>query len=113
MVQLKEFVRSTLVQIAEGVKQAQDDVTKVNARVNPVRDVAELGPHRDNEFGGNFTRLAEFDVAVEAIEETSSRGGLGVIVAAIGFGVQHKAGESTSAASRVKFTVPILLPPGR
>ena len=36
MMELKDFVRETIVSIVTGVKEAQDAVTGTGARINPV-----------------------------------------------------------------------------
>jgi len=110
VIQLKEFVQSTLVEIVEGVRAAQVEAEKIGANINPTQLENVTAMHGKN---WNVAQTVEFDVAVSASDEGSSKGGIGVFVAGVGLGVQHKTAELTSALSRIRFSVPILLSPGR
>lgn len=65
---------------------------------------------------GNLRRpveTVEFDVAVVAVEEGEKKGGIGIMVGSVGIGGQGKAATSNTSESRLKFTVPIILPQPR
>src|SRR5262245_23531827 len=111
MVQLKDFVKSTLIQIAQGVAEAQEEAAGLGAFVNPIRLAGTSG--RWDRDTANVASTVEFDVAVQATEGTSTKSGIGVAVASLVLGTQVRADESAAATSRIKFSVDILLPPGR
>jgi hypothetical protein len=113
MVQLKEFVQSSLVQIIEAVKGAQGEVEKLGGGINPVGLSGSIKDRLLDPNTRQYSEMIEFDIAVSASEEASSKGRIGVVVAAIGLGVQHRTGESTSALSRIKFNVPVMFPAGK
>ena len=52
----------------------------------------------------------EFDVAVTASTGTATKGGIGIMVGAIGLGSQGKSEAQDSSISRIKFLVPMVLP---
>lgn len=103
---LKDFVKASLQQILEGVKEAQasDPDGNINASNYGI-------PVGKNVFSANdlgiFT-LVEFDVAVSA--ETSGKGdaNLKVFGVGLGGGGEHKAGS----ANRIAFAIPVRLPDG-
>jgi len=76
------------------------------ARINPHASGSGL---RTN-IEGNTIQMVEFDVAVQATEGDSTKRGVGVMVAAIGLGAQQQSDEGRSTTSRVKFSVPVVLP---
>lgn len=53
----------------------------------------------------------EFDVAVTATQSDQAQGGIGLVAGVFGAGVKGKTGSENSQVSRIKFTVPIVLPP--
>ncbi|EJM98893.1 hypothetical protein [Phyllobacterium sp. YR531] len=103
---LKDFIASSLQQIVEGVKLAQQ--AEGGDNVNATLVSTDLGGNLINSGAyGLFTRV-DFDVAVSA--ETSGKGGANLKVFGVGFegGGEHKSG----AANRLAFSVPVRLPDG-
>lgn len=115
---LQQFIKETLIQIAGGIREADEAVAGNGAAVNP-RDVVHNksgeGPYGyyAEDSKGSYRRpvqSVEFDVVVTASEETETKGGIGIHVGAIGLGSAGKSGRDSSSESRIKFAVPILLP---
>lgn len=114
---LQEFVSQALIQIAAGLKEADEELLKVGAIVNP-RHVTGAGADKDNVYGyvageRKYLRAVhsvEFDVAVTAVEGKETKGGIGIVVGTIGLGSQGRSEQSSTSVSRIKFCVPIALP---
>lgn len=110
--ELKDFVSATLRSIIDGVKDAQDHAAKSGARINPLglhsRDLKRI-PLFERETK-NILREIEFDVAVTTTEGTQSKGGIGIFVGSVGVGAQGQSEAANSTVSRIKFSVPVLLP---
>jgi len=99
---LQEFVSETLKEIIAGVKEAKSFAASQGAMVNPPID-----------RGGrpaNLIKDVEFDVAVISTEGTETKKGAGIFVAGIGVGAKGKVDMSNSTVSRIKFSVPVILP---
>ena len=119
---LKTFIKETLVQIAEGVQTAGGEMRKKGGFVNPRNvsiDLADGNPVyqylEDLQDGADFRRpveVVDFDIAIAASEGTESKGGIGIMVGTIGLGSQGKSDAERSTQSRVKFRIPIVLPNG-
>jgi hypothetical protein len=118
--QLQEFVTTSIVQIVKGIENAVDQLKDSTAIVSPGTVVAA---HKDWQASCSYyapnakhsTRVihsVEFDVAVYASEGKETKGGIGIMVGTIGLGSQGKSDVSSSSQSRLKFTVPIVLPAG-
>ena len=103
--ELKDFVSQTLVDIAEGVRDAQE---KLSSNENPTR----IAPRPD--FGPMATafdqvkQIVEFDVAVTSEERKQTKGGIGVMLAPVALGSQGQSTTQSSTVSRLKFTVPVI-----
>lgn len=116
---LATFVKESLVQIARGIEEANSALAGTSAQVNPRNIVPS--PKGDTKFYGylnetdsnNYMRVVqeiEFDVAVHATEGTETKGGIGIMVGAVGIGSQGKSQAGNSSESRLKFNIPMVLP---
>ena len=88
---VKEFVKETLRQIVEGVREAKDE-TADKCQIAPV---------------GNQREKVEFDIAVTVDEEKTKEKGAGVSVWALKAGAIGQSTVSTNTVHRIKFPVPI------
>jgi hypothetical protein len=111
---LNKFIGDSLKQIIDGVLDAQKFAQKHDARINP----NGLQHSKDRLFwdpasGTSLERsaqLVEFDLAVTVQEGKKARGGVGVMLAVMGLGAELKGETSSLAISRIKFSVPLVLP---
>jgi hypothetical protein len=110
---LQEFVAESLSQIILGVKQAQSSVASTGAQVAPLMrttiDKDSIGQAEGN--AGQPVYTVDFDIAVMATEGKGTKGGIGVVVGSIGLGSQGQSESKNSHESRIRFKVPLLLPP--
>jgi hypothetical protein len=109
---LKDFVKESIVQIATGVKESQEAVREVGGYTCPA---VRLRPRGDSHLthlpDGRNIFLVDFDVALTVSESTDADVGAKLKVASIvdiGGGVGTTTG--TTATSRVTFQVPLALP---
>lgn len=110
---LKEFVRETLVQIATGVKDAQSEVRAMGGIVNP----ATQNPSTSgNSYFASVDELhhvflVDFDVAVTVAENTGTNAQAKLNVATIlSLGAGGQSANSSAASNRLTFKVPLALP---
>ncbi len=99
---LQEFVSQTLVQIIQGVKDAQQEARKHGGKVNPDQS--------HSPFPGKDIQNVEFDVALTVTEGTGTKGGMGLVVGPLALGTQGESKAQNSSVSRVRFSVPVRLP---
>jgi hypothetical protein len=109
---LKSFVAQTLIQIVEGVKEAGSAVEAVGATVNPPfageRPKASSSYHTGS---GRLAQCVEFDVALTVTEGTETKGGIGVFSGVVNLGSSGQSNNENVTVSRLKFIVPVELPP--
>jgi hypothetical protein len=105
---LETFIAETLRQIVKGVKIAQQHEDCAGAKIVP---------HTiENKRGGTTRYLAEgvqgidFDVAVTVTEGSEKKGGIGVLTGVLGIGGQASTNAAIGSVSRIKFSVPVILP---
>jgi hypothetical protein len=110
---LKEFISSSLTQIVEGIRDAQERSTGSGAWISPLGDnmPSRAGAQHISSVGGyQYLDEVKFDVTISVTEEISggAKGSLKIMSVAIGAG-----GEIASqhgAVSRVQFAVPVVWP---
>ena len=107
--ELNQFVAESIKQIIDGVCEAQVHARDVRAAVNP-SDV-NTNEHTGHVLYHNVPlQNVEFDVAVSATEGSGNEGGAGLFVGPVAIGTRGQSEASSTAVSRIKFTVPMALP---
>ena len=112
--ELQEFIRETLSQIAAGIEAAQTEVRDCGGFVNPAHRVSPKGSN-ESHFGvldtGQNIFLVDFDVAVTVIEESGAEAGAKLKVASmLSLGAGAETSNSSSATNKISFKVPLALP---
>jgi hypothetical protein len=101
-IELKDFIRDTLVQIASGITEANDEV----------KDRSGEGPRMPFSLRrniGDSSRIpgVSFDIAVVATKNQKDKAGFMVALASIGGGAATEKGFGGETAHRIKFEVGI------
>lgn len=115
--ELQEFISSTLVQIARGIESAASQLKGSKAIVNP-RNVATSNNKNEHIYGylntqnkyHKVVQRVDFDVAVTAEKGKETKSGIGISVGTIVVGSQGKSDAANSTVSRIRFSIPIVLP---
>jgi hypothetical protein len=108
-VELKDFVRATLEQIVEGTAAAQEAIQEKGGLVNP----ANVQYRKDgawNSYEDAVPQDVVFDVALTATDKRGSSEGIGVFLGSISLGKKNEAGIEHVAITKVRFSVPLVLP---
>ena len=109
--ELKEFVRETIEQIVEGVSAAQDNIKDKGAVINP----SEMEFYKDGNWS-NFSHAmpqeVEFDMGLTSTDTKGSAEGVGVFLGSISLGKKNDVGVENIAMTKVRFSVPLVLPVG-
>lgn len=112
---LKDFIKNTLVQIVDGVLEAEKELESRNASVNPIGgifDQKQIGG-RTWSFEDGITETVNFDVALTNSEKEGTSGGIGVLLGSISLGAKGSSEETITSVTRIKFNIPLLLPTGK
>ena len=109
--ELESFIEASMRQIIGGLHKASTFAAEHGAAINPVQDQWRFGEgiYFDRSSGRALTNV-EFDIAVTATEESKKKDGIGVAVAQIMLGTQKEVSGASQHLSRIKFSVPVVLP---
>lgn len=115
IITLKDFVRESLIELINGVAEAQANLPQ-GAHVNPAGTYFHEGRpiyYEGKAANGHYGTVVEFDVAVTATEKGGSTGGVGVFFAGITAGGRADKGSEEITANRMKFSVPVFYSVGK
>ncbi len=116
---LREFVKESIVQIAKGIEEANEELAESSAMVNPFHIVANSDsaqayartrPPSQNNPEARIVEKVQFDVAVVAESGEEGSAGAKLSIASIGIGAQGKVESSNKSESRIQFTIPVVYP---
>jgi hypothetical protein len=108
--ELKEFVTETIVQITQGVKDAQEQIKDTGALINPMTWDSNGGILSGIRNGCRNTQNIKMDIAVTVMENSGKKAGIGIVASVFKVGASNEESDSNSTTSRIEFNVPISLP---
>ena len=109
--ELRDFVKATLEQIVDGASEAQNAIAAKGGIVNPT----SMSFQKDgswNTYNHAMPQEVVFDVALTATDKRGSSEGIGVFLGSISLGKKNDTGVEQVAITKVRFSVPLVLPPG-
>lgn len=109
--ELREFVRETLVQITDGVKEAQDLCKDKGGLVNPMLQVKTCNSakyrHNDSDYPATEVK---FNVGLTETSVDGNKTGIGVFLGKISLGKEREKGNEMQAVTGVEFSVTVVFP---
>ena len=102
---LKDFVKETLVQITEGIKEAQDECKKSGGLVNPMLSVRtcndEKYHHADSDYPAT---MVNFKVGLTESNNKGDKTGIGVFLGKVSLGKEGSKEHETQSVTGVEFS---------
>lgn len=110
--ELRDFVSETLIQIVEGVSLAQERSSSLGAHVNPTLtgSTGDAVQHGYLRSADGAAQIVGFDVALTVTKGKGAKSGIGIIDGTVTLGSSGQSSAENSSVSRVKFSVPLILP---
>jgi len=106
---LEDFIKTTLTEIVAGVAAAKTEMQKHGCNAGSIPMFGDVKGVR-TDTNGRQIQVVEFDIALTDTSATDTKGGIGVFLGAVNLGSQGASRGESSAASRIKFSVPLVLP---
>lgn len=108
---LQEFIKTALIDIVAGVAQASEAANAHGANVGSMK---LYGWTKENKVvtdeNEHPVATVEFDIALAEANSKDTKGGIGVYLGGVGLGSQGASHGEASTHSRIKFSVPVVLP---
>jgi len=119
--ELKEFIKASLVQINQAIEESNEELKDSEALINPSgvqinSDKSQAYGRQSHQAGHHELKTVQkidFDVAVYAQDDQKTGGGAKISIASIGIGANTEVNFSNKSESRLKFTIPVIYPEGK
>jgi hypothetical protein len=107
---IKDFVENSLIQIVEGVVNANTKLKEMGAKVSSkdIRPLRESTTY--NQVTNQVVNLVDFDLALTVSDKDSSGIGGGIKITSFTIGGQSQNESTKQTVSRIKFSIPLTLP---
>lgn len=109
--ELKDFIRETLIQITNGVIEAQEFVKGTGCYINPEGfnlDSSQIKSGFNKQY--RSVQKIKLSIAINVLENTEKKAGIGVMAAFLSAGTSSKNSDSNSTLNHIEFEIPISLP---
>jgi hypothetical protein len=109
--ELKEFVKETLLQVVQGVKEAQEAAKEYNAAINPLQykhTTDTVGAKLDDKY--HPVQNISFEVSLTSSSDEGNKSGIGVFLGSLSIGTSDTENNKRVSMTNIKFSVPVVLP---
>lgn len=109
--ELKEFIKDTVTQIADAVTELNGGDSKYQLTVNPIGSLFDSNDSalRKSRQTCRITNI-DFDLSLVVSENKGSGAKVGVFASIIGAGVSANENTQNEYVSKIKFSLPVSLP---
>lgn len=108
---LKEFVKETLVQITQGVKEAQVECKEIGGLVNPMLSVKTCNDEVYKHDGKDYPATkVSFNVALTEANNKGDKTGIGVFLGKVSLGKEANKESEKQTVTSVEFSVTVVFP---
>lgn len=107
--ELKEFIKQTLVQITNGVVEAQESIKNTGCYINP--EGFHTGEQVKPGFNKEYRHVQKIKLSIAVTVEENNETGKGVGVSSILVaGISTKNNNTNTSTNHIEFEIPISLP---
>ncbi len=109
---LKEFTKQALIQIAEAVNESNASISNIGAFVvsSNANNISNRMWANDKSGLPHASIDVEFDIAVTATNEEGSKAGMLAVASILNLGASSEDKTAHQEISRIKFSIPLALP---
>lgn len=108
--ELREFISETLIQITQGIEDAQEALKGSDCAINP-RDI------KSDDYASamlknkrHVVQDVAFNIALTNTSNSEDKAGIGVMLGALGIGGNKTATDSNASSTNISFTIPVAFP---
>lgn len=108
--ELKDFIKETLIQITQGISEAQTELEESNCVINP-RDIKEDGFANVMIKNKRHTvQCIDFKIALTSTTESADKAGIGVMLGSFGIGGNKTSSDGNTSNTNISFSIPVVFP---
>lgn len=108
--ELKDFIKETLIQITQGISEAQVELEETDCVINP-RDIKEDGFANVIIKNKRHTvQCIDFKIALTSTTESADKTGIGVMLGSFGIGGNKSLSDGNTSNTNISFSIPVVFP---
>ena len=109
--ELKEFITQTLININQGIIDAQEQTKESGLIINP-KNFRKKGDNTYEQYNGNPAQVQdiEFNVVVNVAEGNDAKIAVGVFTGMLSGGASNTNQNNNSTQTTIKFNLPVQFP---
>ena len=108
--ELRDFVRQTLVDLVKGIEDAQTELSSSKAIINPLGTPKIIKVHKDQDV--SFSEV-EFEIQLDVKKSKKAEGRAKItVVNVLTAGAGRQNDSSHGETNKIKFAIPVHFPPG-
>ena len=109
--ELKDFIKTTLTQISDGIIEAQNEIKGTDMIINPAGLATNsVGDKYLKTSGWRYVQNIEINVGVTVAEKDGEKAAIGIVTGILSGGLQASSDNSNQTVSNLKFNIPVALP---
>ena len=112
VIDLEDFVAQSLGSMVRGVQKAQNELANTEAVINPEGTAQRIALEEEFSTPPRFPEI-EFEVGVVVSKAAGGKTGFKVSVPCFSLDAGADGSHSTAVTNRLRFTIPVMLPPGQ
>lgn len=110
---LKDFVKDVIIEISEGITEANSVLSGKDVIINPSMLRENNGRlFIDPTHGNRVAQSLDFEVYVTASSSEDNKAGISVLTAFLGAGASNSQAENITSRNLLKFSIPVSFPIG-
>ena len=108
--QLKDFIKETLIQIVQGIGEAQEELKDTDCAINP-RDIkSEDYTTVILKNKRHVVQDVDFNIALTNTSNSEDKAGIGVMLGSFGLGGNKTLSDGNTSNTNISFSVPVVFP---
>ncbi len=107
--ELQEFIKNTLVDITNGIVEAQKELKDTGCLVNPLGDDKNNYIENDARDGCRFIQKVKMNIVLNITKGTKAKSGIGV-AQVIKAGIDTEKSNTNNEVTSIQFEIPISFP---
>ena len=108
--ELRDFISETLIQIVQGINDAQEALKDTDCAINPRDIVFEYRSYVNLKNKLHIVHDIDFNIALTNTSNSEDKTGIGVMLGSFGIGNNKTSSGGNTSNTNISFSVPVVFP---
>lgn len=108
--ELRDFISETLIQIVQGINDAQEALKETDCAINPRDIVFNNHAYANMKNKKHMVQDVDFNIALTNTSNSEDKTGIGVMLGSFGIGGNKTSTDGNTSNTNISFSVPVVFP---